>query len=670
MSFVSYAQNFEDVLLWRALKHVDQGFYIDVGAQHPVVDSVSKAFYERGWRGIHVEPAAFYADLIRRDRPDELVVQAAMGNRRGLMPFFEIPGTGLSTGSREIAEHHRAGGYEVRETVATVLTLDDLFQRVEAPEIHWLKIDVEGFERQVLAGWRSSARRPWIVVVESTYPNEQRETHQAWERLLRSRAYVPVYADGLNRYYVADAHKALRRAFRYAPNVFDDFQLTEASQAVQGVRARLIETIEGVAREKQAIEAKLAESLAQVEARTRQLSERERAFAADLARMQHEARETLQKQAQAHTERERALRAEAAALRESLTRAREQAGERERVLSGLGRQTLERVERDARAHLKELVEREREFSRQVAQIQREGREALERQARERDLAEEAQLKLDGERDRAQARIEQLMRQERQLGDELLVQRYAHQATEERLAELERKIDAAKTLESDLRSEVAGYATRLAEVERELEATRGSLSWKLTSPLRRVTEMRRLSSLVGSEATERPLQPPSVEEIRHVDQLLRFEGVDFVEAVYRTLLQRSSDPVGLKYYVRRLRAGKSKAQIIVAIALSNEAKQRGVALPGLNELIAARPQPRRGWRRLFSRPARGEAGFEVPGVRASEPAATVASSATPKDKPPPSRGASDGGEHLSPRTRAILDRLLRMEAESAVKERDG
>ena len=32
MSFISYAQNFEDVMLWRALKHVENGFYIDVGA--------------------------------------------------------------------------------------------------------------------------------------------------------------------------------------------------------------------------------------------------------------------------------------------------------------------------------------------------------------------------------------------------------------------------------------------------------------------------------------------------------------------------------------------------------------------------------------------------------------------------------------------------------------
>ena len=52
--FVSYAQNFEDVILNRALKSVTNGFYIDIGAEDPVTDSVSLAFYNKGWRGVHV----------------------------------------------------------------------------------------------------------------------------------------------------------------------------------------------------------------------------------------------------------------------------------------------------------------------------------------------------------------------------------------------------------------------------------------------------------------------------------------------------------------------------------------------------------------------------------------------------------------------------------------
>ena len=42
--FVSHAQNGEDIILWRALGSVKNGFYVDVGANHPSVDSVSRSF--------------------------------------------------------------------------------------------------------------------------------------------------------------------------------------------------------------------------------------------------------------------------------------------------------------------------------------------------------------------------------------------------------------------------------------------------------------------------------------------------------------------------------------------------------------------------------------------------------------------------------------------------
>lgn len=239
MTFVSYAQNFEDVMLWRALKHVGAGFYIDIGAQDPVVDSVSRGFYEQGWRGIHVEPTTLYAERIHALRPDELVVKAAIGDTQGMLRFFEIPRSGLSTASEEVAEEHRQRGLEVHETTVAEITLDDLYALVKAPEIHWLKIDVEGFERQVLAGWRTSPRRPWIIVVESTYPNSQRETFEQWQDLLEAKGYSLAYADGLNRFYLAAERAELRSAFRCGPNIFDDFQLGETSSHAWMIRRDL-----------------------------------------------------------------------------------------------------------------------------------------------------------------------------------------------------------------------------------------------------------------------------------------------------------------------------------------------------------------------------------------------------------------------------------------------
>jgi hypothetical protein len=48
MPFISYAQNYEDVMLWRALRDVEKGFYVDVGAADPEECGRSHGRYRLG----------------------------------------------------------------------------------------------------------------------------------------------------------------------------------------------------------------------------------------------------------------------------------------------------------------------------------------------------------------------------------------------------------------------------------------------------------------------------------------------------------------------------------------------------------------------------------------------------------------------------------------------
>lgn len=224
LGIISYAQNFEDVMLWRALKSVAKGRYIDVGAQHPRIDSVSQAFFEKGWTGVHIEPAAEYAALLRAERPGDKVIEAAISSRRGQASFYRIPGTGLSSLDARAGNSGRSRGFDVVDEVVRTITLDDVFEGTDQ-DVHWLKIDVEGHEKSVLKGWKSDVR-PWIVLIESTAPASTRETHQAWEQLVLEKGYIFVWFDGLNRFYVSQDHRDLADSFSSPPNVFDTFQLS------------------------------------------------------------------------------------------------------------------------------------------------------------------------------------------------------------------------------------------------------------------------------------------------------------------------------------------------------------------------------------------------------------------------------------------------------------
>lgn len=231
MTLISYAQNFEDVILWRALKHVERGFYIDIGAQDPVIDSVSLAFYERGWRGVHVEPNSDYADKLRKARPKEEVIQFAINRKAGEIAFYEVADTGLSTGEEEIALRHQAEGFAVKRVTTPCRPLSIILDAYKDREIHWLKIDVEGMEDQVIESWPPSRGRPWIVVVESTKPNSPEQNYMPWEPKLLKLGYDFVYFDGLNRFYVSVEHPELKDAFGPGPNFFDGFVLSGTASA-------------------------------------------------------------------------------------------------------------------------------------------------------------------------------------------------------------------------------------------------------------------------------------------------------------------------------------------------------------------------------------------------------------------------------------------------------
>jgi FkbM family methyltransferase len=229
MSFISYAQNFEDVMLWRALKHIKNGTYIDVGAQDPIADSVSKAFYEHGWRGIHIEPVPEYAELLRKDRPDELVLEAALSDIESTLELNVILNTGFSTVIDTYAKHYQTeSGYECKRIQISALTLKTALTSLIGKDVHWLKIDVEGLEEKVLRGWDSQTLRPWIVVVEATIPNSSETNYASWEPILITSNYQFVYFDGLNRFYIAQEHSELLGSFSCPPNIFDNFQLLKS----------------------------------------------------------------------------------------------------------------------------------------------------------------------------------------------------------------------------------------------------------------------------------------------------------------------------------------------------------------------------------------------------------------------------------------------------------
>ena len=148
---ISYAQNFEDVML-EALGHIKNGSYIDIGAHDPVIDSVSLVFYERGWRGIHVDPALTCVERLKAAREDETTIHAAVDKTPGIVVHsFQNSGRelGISCVNETLANSHAEHGHSYETLTVPAITIDSILDHSTSEDIHWLKIDIEGHVKHV-----------------------------------------------------------------------------------------------------------------------------------------------------------------------------------------------------------------------------------------------------------------------------------------------------------------------------------------------------------------------------------------------------------------------------------------------------------------------------------------------------------------------------------------
>src|SRR3954469_8312396 len=199
---ISYAQRYEDMHLLRAFGEQASGFYIDIGAGHPVHDNVSFAFYLRGWRGITVEPNAWLARLSEAVRPRDVRMQSLVGEQPGEATYYLIEHFhGLST---TVESHARAAqaqfGKPTQAMTMPVTTLQALCEQHAPAAIDFLKIDVEGAEHDVLQGNDRQRFRPKVVVAEALEPITMAPSWQGWEPLLTGNRYHFALFDGLNRF--------------------------------------------------------------------------------------------------------------------------------------------------------------------------------------------------------------------------------------------------------------------------------------------------------------------------------------------------------------------------------------------------------------------------------------------------------------------------------------
>lgn len=232
---ISYSQNQEDVVLFRLVDLVPEGFYVDVGAAHPVLDNVTYALYKAGWHGLNIEPMKREADLLKEIRPRDITLEVAAGDSDGRLVLYAAPieNRGATTSDKELVAKYSSTGQSFEEFEVGVVRLDEILEENKIEVVHILKVDVEGAERAVLEGASISKYRPWVLVIEATRPNSTEDVSSEWENLVIDAGYSLTLFDGLNKFYVRRDMPEIMKMMTTPANVFDrwkPFEIDDLSQ--------------------------------------------------------------------------------------------------------------------------------------------------------------------------------------------------------------------------------------------------------------------------------------------------------------------------------------------------------------------------------------------------------------------------------------------------------
>ncbi len=136
----------DNFVLEKIFKNRQSGFFVDIGANHPIVCSNTYLLESNGWDGIAIEPQKSLRDLWPSIRKTPCL-NYVIGPENKTISFIEAN-----------EEEHGLSGVEGFNKVKSKsqkieveqIKLSDLLRKEKINKINYLSIDVEGYEMNVL----------------------------------------------------------------------------------------------------------------------------------------------------------------------------------------------------------------------------------------------------------------------------------------------------------------------------------------------------------------------------------------------------------------------------------------------------------------------------------------------------------------------------------------
>ncbi len=173
--------------------------YLDIGANHPTALNNTYLFYQKGFRGVLIEPDPDLFRGLRKARPEDVCLNVAIGvDGRPAANMYRMSSRTLNTLVKSQAAEYESYGREKIEGVFEVAQRDinDILSNEFSECPSYVSLDVEGLDFEILTKWDFEHFRPDVMCIETltfTQNGTERKLTEIID-LMKAKGYL-VYAD-------------------------------------------------------------------------------------------------------------------------------------------------------------------------------------------------------------------------------------------------------------------------------------------------------------------------------------------------------------------------------------------------------------------------------------------------------------------------------------------
>ncbi len=192
---ICFSQNGEDLVIKRFLDNKKEGFFVDVGAHHPIRFSNTFLFYKKGWSGINIDAMPGSMAQFNKIRPNDINIEKGIGLKKDKLTFYQFNESALNTFSKKEAFSKNKDGYKIiKSNLVEVDTLENILDKYMPlnTEIDFLNIDAEGKDEEVLISNNWKKYKPNYIIIEILREVSLYNNNSSIKKFLKTKGYIPI----------------------------------------------------------------------------------------------------------------------------------------------------------------------------------------------------------------------------------------------------------------------------------------------------------------------------------------------------------------------------------------------------------------------------------------------------------------------------------------------